>query len=597
MDGVTLKNFQLFGSKNRERQIADRATMEAIARSQAIIEFAMDGTILAANENFLQTMGYTAEQIVGRNHRMFVSEADANGTEYQAFWDRLRSGQFHSGEYRRISNGGREVWIQATYNPVLDHDGKPVKVVKFASDVSAIKLAAADTRGQLEAINKSQAVIEFTTTGEVLTANSNFLQVMGYTLAEIQGRHHRIFVTDEESHSRAYTEFWNTLASGQFLSAEYLRVGKGGRHVWIQASYNPILDMNGKPFKVVKYATDITSRKREVQLLGKGLETLAEGDLTAMINEPFDGELDTVRTTYNATLAKFSSIVEKVRRTSGTLKTATSELLSGSNDMADRTSRQAAAIEQTSAAMDQLASTVDDNAKRAGTANSNARLVSQTASETGEVMHQANLAMERISTSSSRISNIIGMIDDIAFQTNLLALNASVEAARAGDAGKGFAVVAVEVRRLAQSAASASAEVKVLIEQSSVEVSGGTKLVAEATTKLSRMLDGVKENDALIDGITKASEEQSGAIKEVSAAIRQMDDMTQRNAAMVEQTNAVVEQTEAQAAELDQIVEIFVLDASMPKIAVRETRRAERPAGRPALTQGSSALQVDWAEF
>ena len=593
-----MNNFNFLGGKGRRRQFADRAALEAIGRSQAVIEFAMDGTVLAANSMFLDTMGYTEEEVVGRHHRMFVSEIDARGSDYQAFWDRLRSGLFDAGEYKRLGKGGREVWIQASYNPVLGADGKPVKVIKFASDVSAAKLAAADTSGQLEAINKSQAVIEFTTGGEVLTANRNFLQVMGYTLAEIEGRHHRMFVTEEEAHSRDYSEFWNTLASGRYLSAEYLRVGKGGRHVWIQASYNPILDMNGKPFKVVKYATDITSRKRDVQLLGQGLETLAKGDLTGAIAEPFDGELDLVRTRFNATLSKFSAIVEKIRTTSGTLKLATRELLSGSNDMADRTSRQAAAIVQTSAAMDQLASTVGDNAKRAGMANTNARLVSQTASETGEVMHQANLAMERISSSSSRISNIIGMIDDIAFQTNLLALNASVEAARAGDAGKGFAVVAVEVRRLAQSAASASAEVKVLVEQSSVEVSGGSKLVADATNKLSRMLDGVKENDALIQGITEASQEQANAIKEVTTAIRQMDDMTQRNAAMVEQTNAVVEQTEAQAGELDHIVEVFVLEPAPAQVeAFREPRRVERPAIRPRLTQGSSALQVDWSEF
>ena len=547
----------LFKRTKKSQANIEKATLEAIGRSQAIIEFAMDGTILKANENFLAAMGYQASEIVGQHHRMFVAEGH-DGAEYQAFWERLRQGRPDAGEFKRIGKNGREVWIQASYNPVLGGDGRPFKVVKFASDNTAAKLASADTRGQLDAIGKSQAVIEFSVTGEILTANANFCAALGYRLDEIKGRHHRMFVRPEEANSREYAEFWPALARGQFQSAEYLRIGKGGREVWIQATYNPIFDMNGVPFKVVKYATDITERKHAVQMLGEGLATLAKGDLTGQIDEIFAGELDEVREAYNTTIAKFASIIERIRGTSGTLKAATSELLVGANDLGERTSRQAAALEETSAAMEHLASTVAENAKRADSASEKSRTVSETAQETGGVMVEANNAMERISTSSARISNIIGLIDDIAFQTNLLALNASVEAARAGDAGKGFAVVAVEVRRLAQSAAGASSEVKALIERSALEVASGTKLVAEATSKLTSMMNGVKDNDILIQGIAQASQEQSGAIRQVSVAIRQIDEMTQHNAAMVEETNAAVEQTEAQASELDKIVEVFV---------------------------------------
>ena len=353
---------------------------------------------------------------------------------------------------------------------------------------------------------------------------------------------------------------------------------------------------------------------KAVEALGAGLGRLAEGDLTATIATPFEGDLDQLRHAYNDTVTKFASIVTELRETSGALKTATGEILSGANDLAERTTKQAAAIEETSAAMEQLGTTVVENAKRAEQASNKAQTVSDTAALTGEVMTKSNAAMEQISSSSAKISNIIGLIDDIAFQTNLLALNASVEAARAGDAGKGFAVVAVEVRRLAQSAASASSEVKVLIEQSASEVSSGSKLVAEATQKLVDMLASVKESADLIKEISSASREQSSAIAEVSTAIRQMDEMTQHNAALVEETNAAIEQTEGQATRLDQIVEVFVVSGSATRSAayaapsqpsrpaasatgIRALQQKVKAAASSYLSKGNAALKEEWSEF
>ncbi|HUH76378.1 MAG TPA: methyl-accepting chemotaxis protein, partial [Devosia sp.] len=344
---------------------------------------------------------------------------------------------------------------------------------------------------------------------------------------------------------------------------------------------------------------------------GTVLAALANTDLTLRMHGDYQGAFAQLKTDTNAVADKLNDIVGQLKDTSGTLKSATSEILSGANDLSERTTRQAATIEETSAAMEQLAATVLQNAERAKEASGVAAGVSRTAEEGGQVMLQATDAMQRITESSHKISNIIGLIDDISFQTNLLALNASVEAARAGDAGKGFAVVAVEVRRLAQSAASASADIKVLIEQSASEVKGGSRLVSDAASKLQTMVVAARSSNELMHSIARDSREQAGAIKEVTVAVHTMDEMTQHNAALVEEINATIEQTEAQATELDRIVDIFVVEPAsvqrLPAGGSRQPAKANRDGGsrekhlkRVATTylgKGNVALDNDWNEF
>ncbi|NPU09682.1 PAS domain-containing methyl-accepting chemotaxis protein [Bradyrhizobium sp. 83002] len=281
--------------------LKDAGKLAALDRSQAIIEFGMDGTIVSANENFLHVLGYELREVQGRHHSMFVEPAERDSAAYREFWAKLNRGEYQAAEYKRIGKNGKEVWILASYNPIFNESGKPIAVVKFATDVTATKLRNADLAGQMAAIGKSQAVIEFNMDGTVITANENFLKALGYTLEEIRGKHHSLFVPPDERDSTAYREFWAKLNRGEYQAAEYKRIGKGGREVYIQASYNPILDLNGKPFKVVKYATDVT---RQV--------------LVRMGNERVRGMMESVAAgaeELNASVREISEAMTKSRET------------------------------------------------------------------------------------------------------------------------------------------------------------------------------------------------------------------------------------------------------------------------------------------
>jgi methyl-accepting chemotaxis protein len=277
-------------TEKKIRGMEDAGKIAAIGRAQAVIEFNLDGSIITANENFLATVGYRLDEIQGKHHQIFVSPAERDGAAYREFWAKLGRGEYEAAEYKRFGKGGKEVWILASYNPILDEAGKPFKVVKFASDITADKLKTANYAGQIEAIGKSQAVIEFGMDGNVLTANANFLGALGYSLAEIQGKHHSMFVPSDQRDGESYRAFWAALNRGEFQSGEFERVGKGGKQVWIQASYNPIRDLNGKPFKVVKYASDTTAqvlaRMRSEKVRGM-MESVAAGaeELNASVRE------------------------------------------------------------------------------------------------------------------------------------------------------------------------------------------------------------------------------------------------------------------------------------------------------------------------
>ncbi len=549
------------------------AVLDALSRSQAIIEFDLTGKILKANDNFCKAVGYQQSEIVGRTHSMFLSPEDAASPEYKSFWARLSRGEYDQGQYRRRARNGDEIWIEASYNPVFRF-GKPYKVVKIATDITSIKRKSAEDDGKLAALSHAQAIIEFTPEGKILSANENFLATLGYTAEDIIGKHHSMFCEPAYAQSQDYRDFWKELGKGHFSTGQFMRLGKDGKRVFIQASYNPIIDDRGRVFKVVKFAFDVTDRMHAVEELGAALERLSQCNIRITLDKPFVGEFERLRHDFNKSIAEFQKTLENVLGQTGDLTRSSQEVSEASVNLADRSREQAVALEETSAALEEITATV-----RSSTENmkETRKLVQRARTSTvasTEVVERTVDAMQRIETASREISQIIGVIDEIAFQTNLLALNAGVEAARAGDAGKGFAVVAQEVRELAQRSANAAKEIKALINNSGTEVLEGVRLVGETGEALKQIDALVRHIDGNVDMIAKAADEQAVGISEINKAVSRLDRMTQENAAMSARTT-VISTTLAQGADaLAQLVSLFKLNR---RTVQREDGSSTRP--------------------
>ncbi len=567
-----------------------RRILNALDRSLAMIEFDPRGNILTANDSFCHLMGYDAAELVGQHHRLFVDPAFAASAAYAAFWAKLARGEFEQQEYRRIGKGGKPVWLQASYNPILSRSGKVVSILKLASDTTGARLKNGAFEAKLEAMSRVQGLIEFAPTGEIISANDNMLAILGYRRDEILGKHHRLLVDDAFAASAQYQDFWRKLNEGQFIVGEFKRVGKGGQDVWIQASYNPIFDLENKVTSVLKFATNITGRVRAVTQVAAGLAELAHNNLEYRLAEAFEAAFEPVRSDYNASLERLETTISRVAVSSETIQKGIQDIGASIDDMSRRIEEQAAGLEQTAAALDAITATVKHTAEgalEAALAASGARSGTALSST---VMSQAAIVMSEISGSSNKITQIIGVIDEIAFQTNLLALNAGVEAARAGDSGRGFAVVAQEVRALAQRSAKAAKEIKVLISASSEEVARGVTLVHETAAALEGVTEKVARIDALLSRMARSAQDQAIGLSDVNSAVNRMDKVTQQNAAMITEATEAAAVLKREAVEMASLMAQFQIGhAAPPPTPVARLRVAE-PAPRQKM--GSRAVKT-----
>ncbi|WP_157125871.1 methyl-accepting chemotaxis protein [Pandoraea norimbergensis] len=556
---------------DRARQAEFESKVRAIGVSQAVIEFQLDGTVLTANDNFLQALGYSLDEIKGQHHRMFCEPEYANSAAYRDFWARLNRGEFDTGEYKRIGKGGREIWIHASYNPVFDASGRPYKVVKFASDVTAQRRQTAEFEGKVRAMDLAQAVIEFNLDGTVITANDNFLKTLGYAFDDIKGKHHRMFCEPEYAASDTYREFWAKLNRGEFDSGRYKRIGRGGREVWIQATYNPILDMNGRPYKVVKFATDITQQveleasvkrraeddQRKVAALLNTVNRAAAGDLTGDIAVNGTDPIDQLAEGIRHMMDDLRGVIGKVVNSAGEFSGASRDIADRANTVATGAQALGATVEEMNASIEELTASINSIADNTKGADQLAKATQQEAETGARAIARSVEAMELINKSSEDIGEIVKVIGEIAGQTNLLAFNAAIEAARAGEHGLGFSVVADEVRKLAERSSQATKEISKLINESTKRVAQGSEVSKQAGDAFEKIVGGVSRTTQAISEISCAAEEQLVAAREVSLAIQHVAEETEKSAGACETIAQATAGLTSEAEELDRTVSRF----------------------------------------
>ena len=606
------------------------ARVDIMNTTSIVSETNLKGEILAVNDKFMEVAKYSKDELIGKPHNI-VRHPDMPKEVFKQLWATIGRGEIFRGVVKNRAKDGTPYYVDAVIKPIMGPNGKPRKYLGVRYDITEYEIARHNMKGVLDAINKSYGTIEFDLKGNILTANTIFLQMMGYELNELVGKPHSLFVEPAVSQGMDYRALWEKLAQGAHEAGQYKCLGKGGREVWLQASYNPVMDEVGRTFKVIGLATDITQQRLaliEVEKLIKAaavgqlsqriktdiftgdlrdltesvnrlvdavtlplreaqgvLNALAANDLTTCMTGAYQGEFEDMKRALNQALTNLTNTIQSVYQVTRGVLSGAETISQGNENLSQRTSEQAAALEETSASMEEMTATVKQNADNAKQADQLAIAARQTADEGTEVIHKAVAAMGEINQSSKKIADIITVIDEIAFQTNLLALNAAVEAARAGEHGRGFAVVAAEVRNLAQRSALAAKEISGLIKESIQRVTDGSALVNQSGETLENIVNSVKRVTDIIAEISAASQEQAIGIDQVNKAIMSMDQTTQQNVGLVEATTSSAQAMQEQAKGLFQQVAVFKVNGTGETFSVkREAPGAGEDVKREALS-------------
>lgn len=621
-----------------------RAQLYALNRVQAVIEFSTDGIILNANENFLNAMGYRLEEIKGKHHSMFVDPGYASSEEYRSFWEKLGRGEFNADQFKRFGKGGKEIWIQASYTPILDNNGRAVKIIKYASDITehALKKIAAERES-----TRILGALESTTTNVMIADADRKIIYMNksvesmlrraegdiravlphFSVDKILGGSMDNFHRNPAHQSKLLENLTTTYTSNIVVGKRHFRLvanpifDKDGTRLgsvveWLDrtdevaveqevskmvsaataGNFSERIATHGKEGFFLKLAEGLNSlvntAEKGLNDVARVLGAIAKGDLTERIDADYSGTFGDLKNYCNETTESLTNMLSEIRGAADMIFTASSEIAQGNADLSSRTEQQAANLEETASSMEELTSTVKLNADNAKQANVLAEQAATVAVDGGALIQQVVTTMNAINESARKISDIIGVIDGIAFQTNILALNAAVEAARAGDQGRGFAVVASEVRTLAQRSANAAKDIKALISDSVQKIDNGNSLVGKSGDTMKEIVSAIKRVNDIMAEIAAASAEQSTGIEEVSTAVSQMDEMTQQNAALVEEAAAAAESLQSQADQLNRNVAQFRLDESYEpaRPATRSSALKPRALAAPAKAVAKPAL-------
>ncbi len=618
------------------------ARIDIMNMTSIVSEADLKGDIIAANDKYMEISKYSREEMMGHPHSI-TRHPDMPKEIFKTMWQTIARGDMFRGIIKNRAKDGTPYYVDAVIKPIMGPNGKPKKYLGVRYDLTQHEIARQNMKGLVEAIDKSYATAEFDVSGTIQAANDLFLKTMGYSLEEIKGKHHSMLVAPSYCGTTEYRSFWEKLGCGEYDAGQYQCLAKGGREVWLQASYNPVMDDMGRPFKVIQLAVDITGQKQaqvEVEKLIKAatagqlserietgsfsgasreltesvnqlldavanplheaqrvLAALAINDLTHNMSGSYQGEFEQMKANVNGALHNLSATITTVRAAVEAVSSGADRISKGNQDLSHRTSEQAASLEETSASMEEMTATVKQNADNAKQADQLAITARETADKGRAVTQQAVEAMEEINTSSKKISDIITVIDEIAFQTNLLALNAAVEAARAGEHGRGFAVVAAEVRNLAQRSALAAKAIKELINESIQRVTDGSALVNQSGRTLEDIVNSVKRVTDIIAEISAASQEQASGIDQTNEAILAMDKATQQNVALVEETTSSAQSMKEQANELlRQVAEFRTRDLHESderagvSLTVSHSRESVQPRER-AMTHSSSPVR------